>query len=141
MTSDSIIISFSYYVLQTTNVLFILSISTSLYSEILCSKHRITEPAKQGRLLGLELGDLATPLWVLSVLNRVLFVFTQLMSPEARQFVRFDRDWVVGLVVRHSRDRNRSNGESGRVVETQHRPWGRSCSFLDITENVKLRHQ
>jgi hypothetical protein len=86
----------------------------------------------------LELRDLATPLWVLPVLDSVLLVLSQLVGPEARHFVRRDADLVVGLCVGDSGESDGSDGESRGVVESQHGPRGGGRSFLDITEDVEL---
>ena len=116
MTSNSIWILISY-TWQTANVLLVPSpyffyFHHSLRSDSGTSK----EPRSDG--LGFQLGDLATPLWVFTVFDSVLFVFSQLMSPEAGELVGFGGDLVVGLLVSHSGQGDRSDGESRGIVES-----------------------
>ena len=86
----------------------------------------------------LQVGDLATPLGILTMFNSVLLMFPQLMFPETGQLVRVNTDFVVGLRVGDSGEGDRGNSVPRGIVESEHRPWGRGGSFFNISEDVKL---
>lgn len=90
------------------------------------------------RLL-LRLRDLTTPLWVLTMLDSILLVNSQLVFPEATKLVRFNTDSVIRLRGGDSLNSEISEGEPRGVVESEHRPRGSSGTFLDIAEDVESR--
>lgn len=70
--------------------------------------------------------------------NGVLLMFPQLMFPETGQLVRVNSDFMVGLSVGDSGKSDRGNSVPRGIVESEHRPWGRGGSFLNVPEDVKL---
>ena len=95
-------------------------------------------PSEPNLYLDLNLGNHATPLWVLSVLDSVLFVLHKLVLPKAAELVSLDIDGMVGRMPDDS-----LNGDVGKVVprgivESQHGPRSGGGTLLNITRDVKL---
>ena len=86
----------------------------------------------------LDFGDDAAPLWVLSVLDRVLLVLDELVLPEAAELVGLDTDGVVGRMPDDSLHRDVCEVEPRSVVESEHRPGSGGSSLLNVTRNVEL---
>ena len=70
--------------------------------------------------------------------NSVFLMFPQLMFPETGQLVRVNTDFMVGLSVGDSGKSDRGDGVPRGIVESEHRPWGRGSSFLNVSEDVEL---